>query len=497
MDLEWLKLQDAVTIYPRDGLISLRDNRLLLFHADALSQLKDELIKSLGYDLARGILARFGYRCGFNDSQSFKHLFDFESDAEWMLFGPKIHTLEGMVRATNEVLDYDRSLGHFYMRGKWEFSYEAEEYLKMYGSNSEAVCWTLVGYASGYCSGFFGQEAVCVETKCVAKGDPYCEYEVRAKDEWDGLADRNWFDLQPNTAVKSLQYMLKEERERINQWKFLNELTLHLSNGLNFNESEKEFYHQVCQLVACDKALLVLKEEDSEASRIFRYDLVPNLASEYRGLIEGTLGNIMAGGVTIRLNGSQLPTTGAFLGINNDLLGVPLVLKNRQLGYLFVANKLSGEGFTEYDENLLSMLAVQVAMVMENTRLYRLTDRQLQEKNSELKQVNEHLVKQQKSLQKSLDLHDKLTGLVLENLGLKQIVEAISHTLGLPVLIEDADFRILASAKITEQMVFFRIIGYVSGREPRIVFQKANDCYSNSQLLRGTSSALPYTGDGW
>lgn len=452
MNLEWMKLQDSVTIHPADGLISLRGNRLLLFHADALSQLKDELIKSLGYDLARGILARFGYRCGFNDSQSFKHLFDFKSDAEWMLFGPKIHTLEGMVRATNEVLDYDRSIGHFYMRGKWELSYEAEEYLKMYGSTSESVCWTLVGYASGYCSGFFGQEAVCVETKCVAKGDPYCEYEVRAKDEWGGLADRNWFDLQPNTAVKSLQHMLKEERERINQWKFLNELTLHLSNGLNFNESEKEFYHQVCQLVACENAFLVLRQNDSNVARIFRYNLGSDRVSEYQGLIEGALGNFMAGGVNIRLHGSKLPTKSAFFGINNELLGVPLILKNRQLGYLFVANKLSGEGFTEYDENLLSMLAVQVAMVMENTRLYRLTDRQLQEKNNELKKVNEHLVKQQKSLQKSIDLHDKLTGIVLENSGLKRIAEAISQTIGLPVLIEDTDFKTLASAKITEKM---------------------------------------------
>lgn len=453
MNLEWMKLQDNITIHPNDGMISLSGNRLLLFHADALGQLKDELIKSLGYDLARGILARFGYRCGFNDSQSVRDSFNFESEQEWMLFGPKIHTLEGMVRATPEVLDYDRNSGHFFMRGKWEFSYEAEEYLKMYGNASESVCWTLVGYASGYCSGFFGQEAVCIETKCVAKGDPCCEFEVRAKDEWGGLADRNLFDLTPNTAVRSLQSMLKEEREHLNQWKILNELMLHLSNGLNFDESDKGFYHQICQLVACDTALLLLKDQDSRNSRVYRYDLIPDVVSHLNYSNERPLGAAMAAGIPIRLNSSQLSTTtNAFLGIIDDFFGVPLILKNRNLGYLFVANKLTGQGFTEYDEKLLSMLALQVTMVMENTHLYRMTDRQLQERNLELKKVNEHLVKQQKSLQKSLSLHDQLTGLVLENLGLKRVVEAIAQNLGLPVMIEDTEFKVLASAKMTEPM---------------------------------------------
>ena len=41
---------------------------------------------------------------------------------------------------------------------------------------------------------------------------------------------------------------------------------------------------------------------------------------------------------------------------------------------------------------------------------------------------------------------------MLENSGLKRIAEAISQTIGLPVLIEDTDFKTLASAKITKKM---------------------------------------------
>ncbi|KLU62951.1 carbohydrate diacid transcriptional activator CdaR [Peptococcaceae bacterium CEB3] len=448
MKPEWLRLQDIVGMDTEEGFISFRGNRLLLFHADSLRQLKDELIRTLGFDLARGVFSRFGYRCGQNDSQSIKTIFEPKAENEWMLAGPKLHTLEGMVHVTNEVLDYDRQSNHFYMRGIWRNSYEAEEYLKIYGRSEQSVCWTLVGYTSGYCSEFFGRETICVETKCVAHGDPYCQYEVRTKEEWDGRADKYRYDLQPNAVVKSLQHMLREERERVGQWRVLNDTALLLSQGLNFDPVDKAVYHKICQLLFAEKAYLAVCEDHGPDCRIFAYELAAD--SVRQKMVKDKLGvllNLMVNGSSIHLGGENLPLGMSFLGNFRDLLGVPLVVNGRETGLVFVVNKMTAEGFTYYDENLLTVLGSQMAMAMENTRLYQLTDRKLKDKNQELIRINEYLTEQQKFMQESMSLHDRLTSLVLENAGIHKIVNTMSQAIGLPVWIEDKDLRVMARNK--------------------------------------------------
>lgn len=449
MKIELLDMQDII-MDPSEGEISFRGNRLLLFHADALSQLKDELIKTLGLDLARGVLVRLGYRCGYSDAHGVKPFFNSENDSDWMLAGPKIHTREGLVRVTNKVLEYDREANHFYMCGKWENSFEAKQYIKTYGHSAEAVCWTLVGYASGYSSRFFGQETVCVETKCIAKGDPYCQYEIRAKSEWEGKADQNISDLQPNTVVKSLQLMLREGKEWVSQWKLLNEIALQLSDGLNFNEMAKDFYKQVCQFVSCEKVYLIIIKPNSKGCNVFSYVLGSNqVVAKQVERFTGELANLLANGTEIIANGENLPKDLMFAGKIQDFIGVPLISNGRQLGSLLVANKLTSHGFNEYDKNILALLGIQLAMVIENTKLYHLTDQELQITNSELKRVNEFLLVQQQSLQKSINLHNQLAGLVLENSGLQKIISTIGQAIGLPISIEDKEFRVLAKTRVT------------------------------------------------
>ena len=53
-----------------------------------------------------------------------------------------------------------------------------------------------------------------------------------------------------------------------------------------------------------------------------------------------------------------------------SLLCAPLLIKSQLIGVLVLYNKRSGEGFTEEDERLLSIVATQSAQVVENARLY-------------------------------------------------------------------------------------------------------------------------------
>jgi hypothetical protein len=53
-----------------------------------------------------------------------------------------------------------------------EQSFIAEEY----GSSDKPVCDFLSGYFVGIMEKVFGGQFSCNETKCIAKGDPYCEF---------------------------------------------------------------------------------------------------------------------------------------------------------------------------------------------------------------------------------------------------------------------------------------------------------------------------------
>jgi signal transduction histidine kinase len=53
-----------------------------------------------------------------------------------------------------------------------------------------------------------------------------------------------------------------------------------------------------------------------------------------------------------------------------DILGVPIKDGDEVLGFVFAANKSSGDGFTVRDEELLSLFAAHAAIALTNARLY-------------------------------------------------------------------------------------------------------------------------------
>ena len=54
----------------------------------------------------------------------------------------------------------------------------------------------------------------------------------------------------------------------------------------------------------------------------------------------------------------------------SDILGVPIKDGDQVLGFVFAANKVSGDGFTDRDEELVSLFAAHAALALTNARLY-------------------------------------------------------------------------------------------------------------------------------
>jgi len=173
---------------PKKGVISLNDMRMVLISTEAFGFLRRDLINTLGEGITRGILIRYGYQFGYSDAIRLAKKFDWDTDLDRISAGPIMHMLEGVARVDVKLIKFDRGKGSFTMEGVWLNSFEAEQHLKHFGKGESPVCWTLIGYASGYATAFFGKSIVCLEIECMGKGDERCYWVMKPADAWGDKA---------------------------------------------------------------------------------------------------------------------------------------------------------------------------------------------------------------------------------------------------------------------------------------------------------------------
>ncbi|MDO9535831.1 MAG: XylR N-terminal domain-containing protein [Bacillota bacterium] len=197
-----------------EGTINLLGTRRIMFPADAFGHLRKELIFSLGEEIARQIIFRFGYECGANDAIPIAETIKNRDIS--ILLGPFFHCIEGIVLAKNQLLEFSKDGTLEKMSGSWFNSYEVEQHLKYHGLAREAACWSLTGYASGFASCVFNEELLCIETECAATGSSSsCTYEIRPVSQWPPEVKNRWFFEDYTAHVKKdLSNLLAEERER-------------------------------------------------------------------------------------------------------------------------------------------------------------------------------------------------------------------------------------------------------------------------------------------
>src|SRR5262249_5641037 len=128
-----LKLLELLKADEESGVIRFKHRRMLIFDADAIGLLRQELVETLGLERARHILTRLRYACGYRDALRSKELFDWQSDDDWWAAGPRLHQLEGIVQVRMLRSHMDRRLGVLEAEAEWLHSYEAEQHLKNIG----------------------------------------------------------------------------------------------------------------------------------------------------------------------------------------------------------------------------------------------------------------------------------------------------------------------------------------------------------------------------
>jgi DNA-binding NtrC family response regulator len=184
MDDRRLQLAELLDFRPDEGIIRLHEQRVVILSAAAMGLLRKELIDTLGPDTARRLLMRFGFADGYHDAVSLRDRAAWSSPIEGLRAGANVHTLEGIVRAEMTSIDFDPDTGRFEAEAEWRDSYEAEQHVHHYGTSTQPVCWSLVGYASGYASACCEREIYYRESSCLGQGKKLCTIVGRDVESW-------------------------------------------------------------------------------------------------------------------------------------------------------------------------------------------------------------------------------------------------------------------------------------------------------------------------
>lgn len=179
-----LHLAELLDFRPDQGIIRLHEQRVVILSAAAMGLLRKELVDTLGLETARRLLLRFGFADGYHDAVSLRDRSNWASPEEGLRAGAMLHTLEGIVHADVIRIEHDESTGRFEEEVSWRDSYEAEQHVHHYGRSPSPVCWSLIGYSSGYVSACMGKEIYFRETECLGQGAKACTVIGRDGESW-------------------------------------------------------------------------------------------------------------------------------------------------------------------------------------------------------------------------------------------------------------------------------------------------------------------------
>ena len=215
IDLEHLHLAEVLDFRPDQGIIRLHEQRVVILSAAALGLLRKELIDALGAEAARKLMLRFGFADGYHDAVGLRDRSNWASPVEGLRAGSILHRLEGIVRAEIASVDYNEAKGTLDAKILWHDSYVAEQHVHHHGKSASPVCWSLVGYASGYASACFGMEIYFRETECRAQGVTQCSITGRDAESWGTDLEGFRFDYQGADLAQELEKLRHAAHERL------------------------------------------------------------------------------------------------------------------------------------------------------------------------------------------------------------------------------------------------------------------------------------------
>jgi len=217
MDERRLQLAELLDFRPDQGVIRLHEQRVVILSAAAMGLLRKELIDTLGAETARRFLMRFGFADGYHDAVSLRDRAAWSNPVDGLRTGAVVHTLEGIVRSDLTSVEFDPDTGRFEAEVEWHDSYEAEQHVHHYGTSSQPICWSLIGYASGYASACFEREIYFRESSCLGEGKKLCTVVGRDAASWGDAIERLRQDFQSKDLGREVERLRSAVQRRLQE----------------------------------------------------------------------------------------------------------------------------------------------------------------------------------------------------------------------------------------------------------------------------------------
>lgn len=216
-DLQHLDLTELLDFRPDQGIIRLHEQRVVILSTAAMGLLRKELVDTLGLDTTRRLLLRFGFADGYHDAVSLRDRFKWANPLDALRASTVLHRLEGIVRAEITTIEHDARSGRFVEEVVWHDSYVAEHHVLHYGKSSLPVCWSLVGYTSGYVSACLGQEIYFRETGCMGQGASQCSVVGKDAESWGADLEALRFDFQGASLGREVERLRDVVHRRVQE----------------------------------------------------------------------------------------------------------------------------------------------------------------------------------------------------------------------------------------------------------------------------------------
>jgi signal transduction histidine kinase len=184
-----------------------------------------------------------------------------------------------------------------------------------------------------------------------------------------------------------LRELLSEVQDRVgqlvsarDQMDGLLEAMLAVAGGLELDATLRRIVHAAIDLVDCRYGALGVLNADGVGLAEFLYEGIGEKARSEIGNLpqgHGLLGLLIEQPKPVRLSDlAQHPASTGFPAHHppmSSFLGVPILVRSRVFGNLYLTEKAGGQPFTEDDEVVVQALAAAAGIAVENARLYEET----------------------------------------------------------------------------------------------------------------------------
>jgi signal transduction histidine kinase len=190
-------------------------------------------------------------------------------------------------------------------------------------------------------------------------------------------------------SVAEMGAPAQESPDQLDRLRLLVDAGIALSSELSLDTLLQKIVETAAQLTGARYAALGVIERSGRGLERF---LTVGIDDETREKLgdephgRGLLGVVIRSTTPVRVHEiSEHPAAAGFPPGHPEMhtfLGVPILLRGRTYGDLYLADKEGGDDFTEEDEELTALLASQAAVAVENARLYESSMRSLHQLES-------------------------------------------------------------------------------------------------------------------